>query len=404
MLYFAEIVGRPVATDAGAALGKLADLVFIARGQPLVTKLVVSARDQQLLVPTSAVAKINNSVTVRSGFTPGELSANELFVRKNLLDQQIIDIKGNKVVRVNDVAIQEKPYLAIAGVDVGILGLLRWFKLEQAINKFAAALGRSVRSRFLPWTDIQPLELSRGKVMLKMEEEKLKRIPPEDLADHLEKMNVANITKILDILDPAYEAEVIENLNPSFQQSLFRRFHNRHAAAILAKIDPDEAADILLTLPPKRREGVLTLFPKEKRREIERLLSLSQTPIGDLITTTDYLIASPEQTARAIMADIKTKTADFSYLNYVYIVNRNGQLVGVFNLHELLLQSPDTPLYKFMVQNIVALHLTTPLEIAVKRMLKYKLRALPVIDERRQILGIVTFDDLTESVLPKVLE
>lgn len=402
MLYFAEISGRPVRTDTGTALGRLTDLVFVARGQPLVTKLVVSSGREQLLVPSSTVNKINAGITVQTGFTPGELSANELFVRKNLLDQQIIDIKGNKVVRVNDVAIQEKPYLTISGVDVGILGILRWFKLEQILNKLAAGLGRNMRSRFLPWTDIQPLELTRGKVMLKMEEEKLERIPPEDLADHLEKMNIANITRVLDILDPKYEADVIENLNPSFQQSLFRRFHNRHAATILAKIDPDEAADILLTLPPKRQEAMLAFLPPARAKEITTLLSLSTTPIGDLITTRDYLTTSPEHTARAVISDVKKKTQDYSYLNYIYVVNREEALVGVFNLHELLVQPQDAPVYKFMIQNLVVLHLTTPEQIAIKRMLKYKLHALPVVDEKRKILGIVSFDDLAEQVMPKI--
>ncbi|HLD24774.1 MAG TPA: PRC-barrel domain-containing protein, partial [Patescibacteria group bacterium] len=190
MLYFAELSGKRVVSADGSTIGRLTDFAFLATDQPLVTKLRVDTKVGHILVPVSSVAAIKDVVTLTSGYETVGISENELSVRIHLLDQQIIDIKGNKVVRVNDVVIQDKPYLVIAGVDVGILGIARWLKLEQWLNRQISRFGTSLRSDFLPWENIQPLELSRGKVKLKREEAKLTKLAPEDLADHLERLSV----------------------------------------------------------------------------------------------------------------------------------------------------------------------------------------------------------------------
>jgi len=100
-----------------------------------------------------------------------------------------------------------------------------------------------------------------------------------------------------------------------------------------------------------------------------------------------------------IINKLKIQTADFTTLNYIYVINQLKQLIGVINLHELLLQSGDTLAYKFMIYNVIVVHLTTPEEIAVKKMLKYHLVALPVIDANKQILGIITLDDVDDFIL-----
>ncbi len=400
MLYFSELKGKRVVTERGATLGKLTDLVFLAQSQPIVTKLVVEEGKNTYTIPLSHLKKLNSVITIADTFSVEPLADNELYINKNVLDQQIIDIKGNKVVRVNDVAFQDKPQLMVAGVDIGIIGILRWFGVEDTFGMVLRLMGKTVTSRFLSWADIQPLELARGKVVLKKEEKKLSQLLPEDLADHLENMSLRNVTRVLDIMDETLAAEVIESLNITYQQNLFKLFTPQRSAKLIARIDPDEAVDILLTLTTKKRELIINRLSDEKQQELGSLLSLSNTPIGGLITS-EYFTASPEETVLAIRHRIREETQGFSGLFYVYALNKQKQLVGVANLHEIFLQKSDMPLYKFMNPSLVVLHLTTPVDIAVKRMLKYKVEALPVIDDKKTILGIVTFDDLAESVLEK---
>lgn len=399
MIYFSEIKNKPVYTEDGIRVGKLNDLIFLATDKPNVKKLVVDAVSHQtLIIPIEYVLKIRERIILSKKYQKSELVENELFIEKNLLDKQIIDIKGSKIVRVNDIAIQDKPQYYVAGADIGILGILRWFKLERRVQNISTKLGIHIAPNFLSWADIQPLELARGRVQLKTELEKLEKIRPEDLADYLEQTNVKNITKILNVLDEEFAAEVIGNLNVNYQNALFKHFNDTKTAKIVSLIDPDEAVDILLTFSPKKREQIVKLLSQEKRHEIEYLLSLSKTPIGEILTS-EYMIAAPDDTARVILDKIRTQTADFSFMNYVYVINKQEQLIGVINLHELIMQLPDTPAYRFMTQDVVVVHLTTPEDIAIKKMLKYELQALPVIDKDKKLLGMITIDDISEFIL-----
>ncbi len=303
--------------------------------------------------------------------------------------------------RVNDVALQDKDVLSIAGVDVGILGIVRRLRIGgEGFYKILRFFNVRLTSSFLSWGDVQPLELIRGEVKLKKKEEKLERVRPEDLADYLEKTNVINARKFLKILDTEKAADVISNLNINYQTSLFKYFKSDKAAKFISFIDPDEAVDVLLTLSKKKRDEIIGHLEEKARTPIDRLMALSRNQIGNLITT-EYLVVNSGDTVRQVLDQIRKQTTDFASLDYVYAVNKNQELVGVFSLHELILQDYESPVYKFMTQNVIVIHLTSPLEIVVKKMLKYKLYALPVIDIDKRIQGIVTLDDINSSILKR---
>lgn len=401
MLYFSELKGKKVVTEDRIYVGKLVDLIFLVTENPLITKIVLnSPKKEKLIVPVGYLIKFNGEIILSKNYRTLDLTENELYVDINVVDKQIIDIKGSKIVRVNDIAIQEKPSLYIAGVDIGILGILRWLKLERLMVNLLKMFGQSLSPNFLSWADIQPLELAHGRVMLKKEEDKLEKIRPEDLADYLEKTNIKNVTKILNILDEDFAAEVIGNLNVNYQTTLFRYFSPQKATKLISLIDPDEAVDILFTINRKKREQIISLLDEEKRKKIEYLLDLSKTPIGGLITS-EYIEVDSELTVKKVIDLIKTETTDFSFLDYIYVINKNKQLIGVFNLHEMILQKLDTQVYKFMRPDVVVVHLTTPEEIAIKKLLKYRLNALPIIDRDKKMVGVIALDDIAEHILEK---
>ncbi|MBI2641770.1 magnesium transporter [Candidatus Roizmanbacteria bacterium] len=401
MIYFSELRGKKILTEDNVLSGYLEDFVFLATETPKVTKMIIrTEKGKKLTVPIAYVSRINEGITIKKNFIEEEMVANEIFVLKNLLDKQIIDLKGQKVVRVNDVVIQEHPFLYIAGVDVGVLGILRQLGIERPITHALSTFKIRLSSDFLSWGYIQPIELAYGRVLLKKEQTKLERVKPEDLADSLEKTNILNVRKILKILDDRTAADVIKFLNINYQASIFRHYRPERAVKILTLMDPDEAVDVLLTLSSKKRQQLVDLLDETKRKEIQYLLGLSKTPIGSILTT-EYIAVDSQITAREVIEKIKKETVGFSFLRYVYALNKQNQLIGVFNLYELILQKPETPVYKFMIQNIVVIHLTTPEEIAVKKMLKYRLQSLPVINDNKELLGIVNFDDLSRRLLPK---
>ena len=403
MLYFSEIVGKKIYTEDNIYVGYLEDMIFLVAENPIVTKIVIKNQaKEKLIISTDYLQKINKIIRIEKEFLGTNLEENELYLVKNLLDKQIIDLKGNKVVRVNDVAMQDKEKLSIAGVDVGILGIFRRLRIgADNFFKIASFFNIKLASQFLSWADIQPLELIRGNVKLRKKEEKLEKIRPEDLADYLEKTNVINARKFLKILDTEKAAEVIGNLNINFQTALFKHFQIEKAAKLVSFLDPDEATDVLLTLSKKKRDEVMEKLSPQVKNKIIHLLELSNEPIGSLLTT-EYLTVGPEDTVRHIVEKIKTETKDFSSLYNIYAVNKENQLIGVVSLHEVMKEDLDMPLYKFMTQNLIVIHLTTPAEIAMKKFLKYHLSSLPVINQEKRLEGVVNFDDITNYVLDRI--
>lgn len=398
MLYFSEIQGKKVYTEDDVYVGKLIDFIFLASDKPKITKLVIrTQKNPGLIVSVDSLLRISVKVLLAKNYQEVSLAENELYLLKNLLDTQIIDIAGSKIIRVNDVAIAEGPDYHIAGVDIGFLGILRRLGLEDIAIKFLRIFKRQLISPFLSWADIQPLELARGHVQIKKDEKRLSKIRPEDLADYLEKTNIINVRKILNIMDEKKAAEVIGELNINYQTALFRHLKSEKIAKIISLIEPEEATDVLLTLPKRKRENILSLLDTKAREEIEYLLRLSKTPIGDALST-DYLVVDSTITSRQVMVTIRKETRDFHILNYIYVVNKENQLVGVISLHELILQDPDRPIYKYMTQNLSVIHLTTPELVVFKKMVKYKLSALPVLDGEKRMLGIVNFDDIVDLI------
>ena len=395
MLYFSELKNKKIYTEDNIYVGKLKDMVFQASEAPNITNLIAKSHKKDLMIPLTYLNSINNEIIINKGFKTSELKENELYMTQNLLDNQIIDITGDKLVRVNDIAIQDKPGYFISGVDIGLLGIMRWFGLDDYLIRLSRKFNINLASQFLSWGDIHPLELSRGHVKIKKELTKLQKVRPEDLADYLERTNVSNISRILNVIDEKTATDVIENLNINYQTELFRQFEPKKAAKIIAKIDSEDAADILISLSKKRRKDILEALDTKAFNKISNILNLSKTPVGHLLTS-EYLALPSSDRVKDVIYKINDNTREYFALFYIYVVNENEELVGVFNLHELLLEKQETPVYKFMHQDLITIHLNTPEAIVLRKLVKYKLYSLPVVNKENKIIGVVTFDDVID--------
>lgn len=404
MLYFSELDRNRVITNDGIFIGWLDDIIFQLDSNPRITKIVVDFKGSKTIINADAVHKFSKEIKIAKFYTQSELSENELFVKRNLLDKQVIDISGNKVVRANDVIIYEQINLSshdyecyISGVDIGLVGILRRLHIENAMTRIIHFFGVNIVSNFLSWADIQPLDLIRGNIRVKKEDSKLQNMRPEDLADHLEKTNELNIKKFLRLLDKDFATEVVSNLNINYQRDLFRTWKPEKSANIITKMDTDIATDILLALSKRRREEILSTVDGKKRQAIQSLLALTRTPISKRISS-EFLVVDPSETPRDIFRKIRNTTAEFVSFNYIYVINQKKQLIGACSLHELLTQQEDTPIYKFMSQNLIEGHLKTPLEMVIYKIVKYRLNALPIVDSNRSIIGVIPFDNISDII------
>lgn len=396
MLYFSELRGKTVLAG-DLFIGTLDDVVFQVSPAAIVTKLFVKKPNgSKFFLPISAVSRIGSRIHIDANFTPTELEENELFVGKNINDQQIIDINGSNIVRVNDVVFIQQPQLHISGVDVGTLGILRWFGLEEILIKIVRIFGKEIIPKFLAWTDVAPVELARGRVVMKQSDTKLKRLKPEDLAGHLDTMNIRNVKKIINLFEDVYAAEVFSNLSIWTQTTLLKSFLPPKSASIISQLDASEAVDALITLRRGERDKIISLLEKRQQNEIKRLMGLAKTPVGHVVSN-EFLTVKPQDTVAAVLTKVRESRNDIDDIRYVYVVNNENQVIGVFTLYELLIQKSDVSIFKFMIQNPIVIQLSTPKELVVRRMIKYQLNTLPVVTEKRHMLGVVNLIDLLDE-------
>jgi len=399
MLFYSDLIGKFVYSETHAPLGSLQDILFLNSDTPKVTTVVVEQNGSRREIPITALRTVNSHLEIKRGMPNKDKTT--LSIAKVLLDKQIIDLVGNKVVRVNDIVLQDIPALSLSGIDIGLLGILRRIRLERIVQAILRPLHLEIPLQLLSWGDILTLELNYGQIKLKHHEERLARIHEEDLADYLETTNVQNVDIFLKSLGTHKAAEVIKNLPINYQVELFQNFDPRKAAELIKHIEPDEAADILLALERMNRDKIMKMLPKENREAIHQLMTFSRTPVGNLMIN-DFCTVESHLTVRDITKMIRRNTTDFTSLEAIYVVNRDEQLVGVFSLHELLMQDSDTPAYKFMIPEPIVVLLTTPIEVVMYEFLKYKLTCFPVINREKKILGIITFDDVSDILRKKI--
>lgn len=404
MLYYSEVLRRTIHTEDGVAVGKLSDIIFTFTDIAPVTKLLIQTYDKKLMhVPASDIEAFGEEIILKKNFHDEKLTENELYLGRNVIDKQIIDIHGRKVVRVNDAVLQIKNQksIYITGVDVGLLSVLRWIKLDEFAKSVCAMFGHQLRPRVLSWKNIQPLELEGGKVVLDTHHDKLERFLPEDLADYLEATTIHNAIKTLNLVDREFASEVIAELNLNYQIALFEEFGFEKTVHILELMDPDEAVDVLLQFKSPKQEKILAALPKNVADEFSALIDASETVVGKYMTS-EFLVINRNETVEKVLDRIKKETEDFDYLFNVYVVNDKEELVGVTNIHELFFHKPKTPIYKIMHHNPVLAYLNTPIHTVLKRIISYKLYSIPVVSHKNKVLGIVLLDDLDHIILKQL--
>ena len=402
MLYFSELFGEKVLSQDKQYIGKIHDFLFLSGETPLITKVVMNVGKNKHIVPIQDIAKNGAGFVIKNNYTLSEKEEKEVSLLENLQNQQIVDINGTKFIRVNDVVINDEPEYTISGIDVGVLAVFRWIRAARLLATILRKFDIQYKSEFIPWSDILPDEVANGRIVLKKEQEKVRKMHPEDLAEHLEHATIRNVLKSLKVMDKNLSARVLAELNLDYQKEILGRYSAEHAGQILSLIDPDEAVDVLLSLEKEKREDILPHIDKAKKKAIEFLLRHAKTPIGHLMTT-EFVSLSSDLLIKDVIEYITKETGEFSEVLYAYASNKENQVVGVLNLHELLIQNPDESFYKVMNQNLVLGRLTTPKEIVLRRMLKYHIYAMPIVDDNRELIGIVPLQDLAEDIFEKTI-
>ncbi len=407
MPYVSQLIGKPVTDLDGTRVGRIREIIASVKGgmhHPEVVALEVRAGRRSLLVPFSEVAvlvapavPLVHKLSSIKRYTPAE---NDLFLMRDILDQQIIDVNDVRVVRVNDIELARvNGTFYVANVDAGRTGLLRRLGLLRFFpGRGRTGPGAKAPAGFIPWDVVEPISKNR-KLRLKVPGDKISELHPADLAELISDLNRVDGSKLLESLDPKTAAETLEEVEPDFQASLVKGMPDQRVADVLEEMAPDEAADLLAELPQERSKSLLRLMEKEEAADVRKLLTYPDDTAGGIMTT-EYITVSAARTAAQAMTAIRQEASEAETIFYVYVTDRKGHLDGVFSLKELVLAEPKTMVSAFMHSRVLSVNLGDSQDVVAQVVSKYNLLAVPVVDDEGRLHGIVTADDALDKIIP----
>lgn len=404
---FSRFLGRRVQDADGFVLGRLADLAAeVHPTRPRIVGLLLDVdRPRVALIPWSAVCEMEPTIkldAVRAALSPRPLQPDEIPLREALLDKQVVDTHGLRIVKVNDLLLTSgEGELFLTGVDVGLSGLLRRLGIERAVQFILHRLGRPLPDHALPWTVVAALGGPVTPLKLRISRERLEAIHPADLAELLTEMDREERMEVMSALSQEDAAEVLEAAEPEVQANILRSLPAERASDILEEMEPDEAADALAELPAETASDLIVRMEPEAGAEVTRLLAYPPDSAGGRMTP-NYIAIPDSLTAGEAIAHLREMAPDAESIYYMYVVDAEGRLVGVLSLRGLLLAEPATPVVEITSPEVIAVRSDESDEAAAALLIKYDLLAVPVLDTEDRLLGTVLVDDVMDLLAERL--
>jgi len=405
MLYLSQVIGRPVRDPNGEPIGKVADLIVaVGDRYPPVTGLVVETDRRRIFLPWSSAESLDATGarlrTATIDIDKFRQRPNEILLRADLLDKQIVDIDGRKVVRVNDLRLDEvEGALHLVAVDVGAAGLLRRLGVEGGFRTIARNLKVAVPERYIDWEDVDPVETSIASIKLRVPHQGLAELHPADLASILDQLAPRDRAGVLASLDDEAVADALEEMEPDTQVEVLEDLSPERAADILEEMSPDDAADLVADLSDEARDEILALMESDEKAEVQELLGYPEDTAGGIMTT-EFVTVPAHLSAAETIDRLRELEPDAETIYYVYVADDDDRLVGVLSLRDLIVAPPDTSIAEVMIKEPVAVGVLADQDEVAEVVAHYNLLAVPVVDDEGRLAGIVTVDDAIDTVLP----
>jgi magnesium transporter len=406
MPYISQIIGKPVVDSEGKKLGRLDEVLAVQKSgipHPVLVSLVVSYKKQTTRYPFTEVTVLFAPVIPLSKprdelqtYTP---NGEEINLIDDVLDRQIIDTNGIRVVRVNDLEITKvNGYFYVSNVDIGSMGILRRVGMVKLAEWLVNLSSKKSQHNKISW-DFVELLMHDQFMRLKVPGEKIRDLHPADIAEILSDMSHTESRKLLDSMDIEHLADALEEVEPEFQATLVQGMSDEKVADVLEEMSPDEAADLLAEFPAERSEDLLELMEDEEANEVRLLLSYPEDSAGGIMTT-DVASIRPGLTAAQAIEAIRASEPEAESIFYVYVTDEENHLLGVFSLSDLVLSKPNTLVTDFMHQKVVSAHVLLKQDALAQLIAKYNLLTIPVVDNENHLLGLVTADDALDKIIP----
>ena len=403
--YLSRILGRTVISESNKALGKIQDvLVDVQSVKPQVIAFKIKIDGISKIVDFSSF-----TVSEKKGqyiFTCNniaetlpELKENTLFLKNNILDRQLVDIDGRKLVRVNDLrlAILATGTFVIA-VDVGVEGLLRRLGVAKPMKMFLEPFNVHIPNKLILWDEVETIDIGHAGIKLSSAYSKLSTLHVSDLADIIEDMDAKMQAEVFASLDEERAADVLEELEPDAQIHVLDSMSIEKAADVLEKMPADEVADILDEMTEERAEKILSEMESETSEEVRELMEYEDDEIGSIMTT-EYVSFKKNMTVKATIDELRILKPESNSIYYLYVVDESGRFVATVSLRDVIVSQPESTLSEIMSEKVTFVYDTDRMDSIAEIISKYSLLAVPVVDKNKIMLGMVVIDDVVYNLL-----
>ena len=405
MLHATDLLGGAAYDRDDHFVGRVTELFIEPADQPnRVARLLLGrgkylpliVRYDHIAFVAPGVVRLNVEEKELEHFQPNE---GWLALRKDLLDQQIIDTSGRKVVRVNDIDLTEHRNngtveLRVTQVDVGLTGAARRLLHGVASPGLIRGLATKLPTRVIPWEFVNLIEPDPlRRVKLRITHQKLERMHPADLADIMEEISPVERQSIIASLDEETAAEALAELDKRLTTQIVETLDPEKAADILEEMDPDQAADVIAGLTPESSQEVLSEMPGEEAREVRELMKFDENSAGGMMNT-DFIFVGEKATRDEVVAWVREKDVDLEQLDTVFLIDRNAKFSGAVSLGRLLFAPAGERMEALKAEPLLSVPPDADQKEVFELFDKYNLHSLAVVDEQGRPMGAIEVDDV----------
>lgn len=416
LFFYSKLVGIPILDSRQEKVAVLKDVVVRINPRqgkseetyPPLAGLLARIAGRALWLPVEQVARFEEHA-IRLASAQVNLESflrrdGEILLGQDVLDKQLVDVEGRRVIRVNDLALGLVPgetTLRLLAVDVSFRALSRRiFSLPGR----SSTMERQRREKLLDWADVEYFASSAPAVKLNIAHKRLGKMRPADLARLLDELSYVQRAEIMGSLPDEHAADILEAMEPDDAADILEGMQEARAADLLEEMRPDVAADVVADFDEQKRDRLLDLMDQNNSQELQALLAYDENTAGGIMTS-EFLLLSGDLAASEALNVIRRMDDQPEFVDYIYVAEPGTtRLLGIASLRDVVFcPERTTPLRELMMRDIIDVNVNAPAREAAALLTEYDLRALPVVDDEGNMLGIITFDDALEELLPDEL-
>jgi len=408
--FLSRIIGRKVFDTHGKVVGIVKDLLVDpdssnqSLGRLLVNGIKIKCKNQIVFYSFQYfhIEKIKGKIKVFCNQLV-ELSIDQvtsnLYLVDAVLDKQIVDLNGRKLVRVNDIRLVSLANGTFTvAVDIGVEGLLRRIGIVKPFKFILSLFGSKIPAKFILWEDIEAIDFSNLNIKLSKSYSKLQTLHPSDLADIIEDLGRKASAEVFSALDEEKAADVLEELETDAQVHILESLTIEKAADVLDKMPADEVADILDALEDDKAELLLNEMEKDTSQEVRELLDYPDNSVGSIMST-EVLSFNENKTIEEVLNELREKKPDTETLYNLFVTDENDLLIATFSLRDIVISSPEARISQIMKPSPIYLHDYQKIDEIAENISKYNMLAIPVVDSNEVLQGMVVIDDVIEDLI-----